>query len=256
MACSNATNGWKTGSCNGPVPDFRGSFWGVVGNRITRMSDSVHENGELGLHDPPFYPYPNRRAHPRLSVELPNLTDSDGVERECFGAACTKIANDAAAQTSASATTTFTLWCWCHYVPVGEQNLDNAMAAFATVSCGSYKVTDPDQEQAGLGTPTVWLIEDEVWDDREKLDYDTHRYKCFVGPDHVGWLDRNYDIISGASTRQLKVTWYAKSSATLVTKIVDDPLNEPGVVGSEVYKFREPLSQSFPYSLVYRGDVP
>ncbi len=192
------------------VPDFRGSFWGVVGKTFTRLPEFVREEGILAEPSLPYRPYPNFRPHPTLSVDFPNLTDEDEVERECFGAACTMLADGSL---NAVNDRTCYVYCWLHYVPVGETDLDNAVAAFGRVPVGAY-VADAIPT-ATVGTPTAWLVNDlagdpEVWDSHAKLDIHLDDRKAFVGPNHVGWIHKRYSD----SGRTNRIVYYTAGSAT------------------------------------------
>jgi hypothetical protein len=199
-------NGW--GPCVGAAPDFRGSYWGVVGKVFTRMAEYIKAPDMLQEPVEPWYPYPHRKPHPTLSVTLPNLTDADDVVRECFGAACAMIADSSCLSSSGGGEY---VWLWLHYVPVGETDLDNAVGALGVVQVSSYT---EGRYTAAVGEPTVWLVNDvagdpRIWNDAEWLRYWSPSRKTFVGPGYLGWIDKR---ISGGA--QNRITYHATGQAT------------------------------------------
>lgn len=203
-------DGFCTGDCPGPVPDFRGSFWGVTGKYLTRLPEYIKSHLQTQPVDcgDPYYTYPRYRPHPTLSRELPNLTH-EGVEYECFGAASTMIADMAKLSTIGSRPCY--LWAQLHYVPVGEKNLDNAIAALARAHVGDYV---EGVATATLGEPTVWLVNDangdpEVWDSYDKLDIYTETKKAFCGSSNFGWIEKRMP-----SASSIRFTIYSLSVAT------------------------------------------
>lgn len=202
-----ALNAVCCSQCSGDVPSFRGSYWGVVGSVFTRLPEYIKHPDVLQPAAEPFYPAPHYRPHPTLSVDLPNLVDGSSVERYCFGAACTMIADGSALSKSGSGEF---VWMFLHYVPVGETDLDNAVAALGVVQVSEFT---EGEYTASLGTPTVWLIENglgspRVWDNHNFLDIHTSSRKAFCGPSALGWIDKR---ISGGT--QNRITYYSIGSA-------------------------------------------
>jgi hypothetical protein len=194
-------DGFCGGTCPGAVPDFRGSYWGCVGKYLTRLPEYIKASTQIqpAKCGDEFYPYPYYRPHPTLSRELPNLTDADDVERECFGAACSMVAD--ASPLTTTGTRGLYGWWLLHYVPVGEKNLDNAVAALAVAQVGSFT---EEEATASIGVPTVWLINDangdpEVWDSQDKLDVYTATRKAFVGTSNFGYFEKR--LSSGTVNR-------------------------------------------------------
>lgn len=228
--------------CVAPAPGFRGSFIGVVGKYVTRLPEYVHSADELDTPDDPleanpYYTYPRFKRHPVLSQELPNLTH-EGVEHECFGAACSMVHDGSQIGPAASPADSYA-WLWLHYVPVGEDNLENAVAALGRVQVSQY---EEGEIVATLGEPTAWLVPDEGrWSDPDTFDVNREdgTKKAFVGRGVMGWITKSFTTVS--------VRYYNHGSGTVVTNSWPNTAME--IAEEAQFKIAEISRFSFPLAL-------
>lgn len=232
---------WCCLSCNTPAPDFRGSYWGVVDNYLTRLPEYILSADYLTLASEPYYTPLKYKPHPTLSAALPNLTDADDVERYCFGAAWSMMADGSALSTGGGGEY---VWAGCHYVPVGENDLTNAVAALCLCKVSSFT---EGVATAEIGTPTVWLINDAagdplVFNSPTYMDIHTSDRKAFCGPGYFGWFDKR---TTGGTEN--KITYYTASQAT--PSVLSWANTAQTISAGNYYNVVEVSRNSFPLAL-------